>query len=103
MIVKYLKNRFLIFVLMVSSIAFSISGCSVKQSEPEIVIVREPKDVYIPVKCNIPEPVCNNKLESDSEIITEMRLCINRYKEVYKSCNGSINNYNKIINESEIK
>ena len=58
-----------------------------KTPERDIVTVNKPLYVNVPVKCSIPEPTCDNTIKTDTALISEMRLCINRYKEAWLECN----------------
>jgi len=71
---KILKNLLMIFVLMVIS-----SGCAEKIYVDRIVEVKVPQIV------DIPEIKCYPGKETYTEEIKEMRLCIERYKEIISS------------------
>lgn len=62
-------------------VALVFSGCSEK-----IAYVPEPYKVKVPVKCVVPETICDSNQDTYTEIIKEMRLCIERYKENAKVC-----------------
>lgn len=51
-------------------------------------IIYEPQEVFIPtpIACTIDEPHCDSTKETDTEIITEARLCIRRLKEALSAC-----------------
>lgn len=72
--VKILKSLLIIFVML------AISGCTEK------VFVDRPVEVKVPVKCVVPEVVCNAGQPTYTEEIREMRLCIERYKQASKVC-----------------
>lgn len=71
---RILKTLLAIFALMVSS------ACT--------KTIYKPMDVLVPtpVACTIPAPKCDHKKETDTEVITEARLCIKRYKEALSAC-----------------
>lgn len=77
---RILKNYLTIFVTLVISALFI--GCADK------VYVDRPYEVKVPVRVEIPTVKCYPKQETYTEEIKELRLCIERYKEV-------IDNYNK--------
>lgn len=64
----------MIFVLL------GISGCTEK------VYVDRPIEVSVPVKCIVPDVVCNAGQPTYTEEIKEMRLCIERYKQAVEVC-----------------
>lgn len=71
---RILKTLSMIFALMVSS------ACSKTVYEPVEVIVPTP------VACTVPEPYCDHTKATDTEVVTEARLCINRFREALTAC-----------------
>ena len=76
MTAKTLKQFLTIFAIA----AFS-AGCAPK-------IIYETKEVKIPVAvpCKVKHPVCDNNKGTDTELITEGRLCIRRYRDALSAC-----------------
>lgn len=75
MSVKTLKNYLIILGLVVTSIV--VSGCTEK------VYVDRPVEVKVPQKVDLPKVKCYSGQATYTEEIKEMRLCIERYKEVH--------------------
>ena len=75
MSVKTLKILLMIFVLL------AISGCTEK------VYVDRPVEVKVPVKAELPKVVCYPGKPTYTEEIKELRLCIERYKQVMEKYN----------------
>lgn len=71
--VKILKSLLMIFVMLV------ISGCTQK------VYVDRPVEVKVPVKVELPKVECYSGKKTYTEEIKEMRLCIERYKQVMEN------------------
>lgn len=71
-----LKLFLMIFALLV------FSGCT------RTVTVYKPVEVLVPVDvpCAVPAPVCDSSKTTDTELITEARLCIRRYREAFNAC-----------------
>jgi hypothetical protein len=57
------------------------SGCA-----KQIAYVPQEVLVPVPVSCEIPPPKCDHKKVTDTELITEARLCIRRYKAALDHC-----------------
>lgn len=77
---KILKICLTIFVML--GISIGLTGCTEK------VYVDRPYEVKLPVKGKVPQVQCYPKQATYTEEIKELRLCIQRYKDV-------IQNYNK--------
>ena len=75
MSVKILKILLMIFVLL------AISGCTEK------VYVDRPVEVKVPVKAELPKVICYPGKPAYTEEIKELRLCIERYKQVMEKYN----------------
>ncbi len=73
---KTLLRSLTIFAVLVFS-----AGCSEK-------IVYVPQEVLVPVHtgCKIEHPVCDHDLDTHTEIVTEARLCIRRYRLALDYC-----------------
>ena len=74
--VKTLKSCLIILGLMATSIV--ISGCAEK------VYVDRPVEVKVPQKVELPKVQCYAGQSTYTEEIKEMRLCIERYKEIHR-------------------
>ena len=63
-----------------AALGFS-AGCSEK-------IVYVPQEVLVPVHtgCKIEHPQCHHDLDTHTEIVTEARLCIRRYRLALDYC-----------------
>lgn len=61
------------------------NGCS-KQK----VYVPQEVLIPVPVSCDIPHPKCDHTKATDTELITEARLCISRYKAALEHCRYDI-------------
>ena len=75
MSVKRLRNWLMVLGLLVIS-----TGCAEK------VYVDRPVEVKVPVKCVVPEVTCFPGRVTYTEEITEMRICIERYKQAIEVC-----------------
>lgn len=67
---KTLKPFLMIFAVVV------FSGCT----------TYEQVLVPVPIPCEVKEPVCDHTKETDTELMTEARLCINRLQEALRVC-----------------
>lgn len=76
MSVQILKKFLMIFVLA----AFS-AGCA-----PKVIYEVKEVKIPVPVSCKVEHPVCDNTKSTDTELITEGRLCIRRYKDALSAC-----------------
>jgi len=85
--VKTLKTYLIILGLVATSIM--MSGCSEK------VYVDRPVEVKVPQKVALPKVQCYAGQATYTEEIKEMRLCIERYKEVHEMYGET----KRIINE----
>lgn len=72
--VLILKTLLTTFALLV------FSGCTKTIYEPFEVLVAAP------VACTVPEPYCNHNKPTDTEVLTEARLCIKRLREALSAC-----------------
>lgn len=73
--VKKLRNLLMILGLLGIS-----TGCAEK------VYVDRPVEVKVPVKCVVPEVKCFPGKGTYTEEISEMRMCIERYKQATEVC-----------------
>lgn len=71
-----LKSLLIIFVVL------GISGCAQK------VYVDRPVEVKVPVRIELPVVKCYPGKPTYTEEVKEMRLCIERYKEVMEAYNN---------------
>lgn len=77
MTVMKLKLLLIVFVILV------FSGCAEKTIYRDV-----PVDVFVPVICKI-EPVhCDFNLETDTEVITRLRTCIEDILKAVEACNN---------------
>lgn len=74
MIAQTLKALLMTFAFLV------FSGCAKTIYVPQNVMVATP------VACTVEEPACDNTKKTDTEIVTEARLCIRRLKDALKAC-----------------
>ncbi len=73
-------KTFLTFLTISALTAFN-AGCTEK-------IVYVPKEVLVPVAvgCKAAEPVCDGSMATYTEIVTEARLCVRRYRAALDYC-----------------
>lgn len=73
--VKILKASLMIFAILL------FNGCSEKT-----LYVDRPIEVLIPTKCIIPETHCDFNKQTDTEVITTLRTCIEDLKKSILIC-----------------
>lgn len=74
--VKILSLLLMIFVIVL------FSGCSNK----EIVYMDRIVEIKTPVKCETPKVECNFNKVTDTEVLNEMRYCIEKLKKSNEVC-----------------
>lgn len=72
--VKILRNCLIVLGML------GFSGCTEK------VYVDRPVEVKVPTKCKVPEVTCSAEKSTYTELIKEMRICIERYKQAAEVC-----------------
>lgn len=74
------------FALSLTIFALLASNGCAKQT------VYVPQEVLIPVSapCDVEVPKCDHTKATDTELITEARLCISRYKAALEHCRYDI-------------
>lgn len=80
MTAKILKSCWTI--LLVLAISIGLVGCTEK------AYVDRPVDVLVPQKVKLPKVVCYPEQKTYTEKVKEMRLCIERYKQVISEYEG---------------
>lgn len=75
-------NALILKILLIASVLLLFSGCTQKQ----IVYVDRPVEVKIPVKCIIPITHCDFNKETDTEVITSLRTCVEDFRKNSKVC-----------------
>ena len=73
--VKILKS------FLILSVIILFSGCA-----KETIYVDRPVEIKVPVKCVVPEVVCNTNQKTYTEVINEMYRCILEQREAAKVC-----------------
>jgi hypothetical protein len=73
-------KRCALFLTTYAALAFN-AGCTTRT-------VYVPQEVLVPapVACDVPEPVCDSSKVTDTELLTEARLCIKRTREALHYC-----------------
>lgn len=74
--VKILKWLLTIFVVLL------FSGCA----EKEIIYRDVPIEVKVPTKCIVPEVHCDFNKQTDTEVITSLRMCIKDLQQAINIC-----------------
>lgn len=75
-------NVLILKTLLIASVLLLFSGCAQKQ----IVYVDRPVEVKIPVKCIIPITHCDFNKETDTEVITSLRTCVEDFRKNSEVC-----------------
>lgn len=75
-------NALILKILLIASVLLLFSGCTQKQ----IVYVDRPVEVKIPVKCIIPITHCDFNKETDTEVITSLRTCVEDFRKNSEVC-----------------
>lgn len=76
MSVKTLKLLLIVFVVLL------FSGCA----EKEIIYKDVPIEVKVPTKCIVPEVHCDFNKQTDTEVITSLRMCIKELQQAINTC-----------------
>ena len=69
-------------LLLTVSVTLAFSGCGDKRP----VVVYEPVEVKIPVKCVVPDVHCNFTDGTYTEVVIAQRTCIEELREASKIC-----------------
>lgn len=77
MSVKILNLLLMIFVTLL------FSGCSAKK---EVVYMDRIVEIKTPIKCETPKVSCNFNKPTDTEVLNEMRYCIDKLKKANGVC-----------------
>ena len=77
MSVKILSLLLMIFATVI------FSGCTAKK---EVVYMDRIVEVKIPTKCETPKVECNFNKATDTEVLNEMRYCIEKLKKANGVC-----------------
>lgn len=75
--VKILSLLLMIFAIIL------FSGCATKK---EVVYMDRIVEVKTPVKCETPKVECNFNKPTDTEVLNEMRYCIEKLKKANGVC-----------------